>query len=400
MVSLNVISSPIFGAYLNNISIQNFTQCTGPPFTHPTLPNYAHYIGSATPRSSPSHYLDAVQALIQTYRLDIQNLAIGTTADQDSRIADAIPLIVNTMGWTKGLGLDLTQRIESMLDATDVFDIQTPVRMEFPVSFAPVTVGKPYGAYQTQSMMMDESTARIHVLEPISMYSTGYNAADHRAISILSYFHARFPMDAVPGELDQVTARSWDVSRPLCAVPPYQVDCTVAFDRIILTGSGSEDVVEDEIGRVLNGALVGFVSCEPGTVDQGASTPACIPYHRHQAPPSPMSSKCVGIALIRGVSPPETNDQTQVRTFLHLLTPLPHRLLASARVLVKGEMELPVWGMLDFRNFNEADGTHSGDVAGVEWDKVPFLQWGKAPEGVMGAEKRRVRRNLMRRGQM
>jgi polynucleotide 5'-hydroxyl-kinase GRC3/NOL9 len=168
----------------------------------------------------------------------------------------------------------------------------------------------------------------------------------------------------------------------------------------MLTGSGSEDVVENEIGRVLNGALVGFVSCEPGMVEQGASTPAGIPYTRHQAPPSPTSSKCVGIALIRGVSPPKTNDQTQVRTFLHMLTPLPHRLLASARVLVKGEMELPVWGMLDFRNFNKGDGTHSGDVAGVEWDKVPFLQWGKAPEGVMGAEKRRVRRNLMRRGQM
>jgi len=127
MVSLKLFSSPIFGAYLNNISKQQkliFTRSTGPPFTHPTLPNYAHYIGSATPRSS-SHYFDAVQALIQTYRLDIQNLAIDTTVDQDSRIADAIPIVVNTMVWTKGLGLDLTQRIESMLDATDVFDIQT-----------------------------------------------------------------------------------------------------------------------------------------------------------------------------------------------------------------------------------------------------------------------------------
>jgi len=374
----------------------------GPPFTHPTLPNYAHYIGSVTPRSSPSHYLDAVQALIQTYHLEIQNPAFATDV-QDSRNADAIPIVVNTMGWTKGLGADLTQRIESMLEPTDVFDIQAPIREEFSVPLPPASNGNPYGAYHTQSTMMsDKSASRIHVLEPISPYSSaaGYNAADYRSLSILSYFHARFPRDAVPARLDQVTARSWDVSRPLCAVPPYQVDCTIAFDKIMLTGSGSEDVVEEEIGRVLNAAIVAFVSCEPGTVERGAPTSAGIPYTRQQGPPLPESSNCVGIGLIRGISPPKADDQGQVRTFVHMLTPLPHHLLASARVLVKGEMELPVWGMLDFRNFKEGNGVHSGDVAGVPWDKVPFLQWGKAPEGVMGAEKRRVRRNLMRRGQM
>jgi len=356
-----------------------------------------------TPRSSPSHYLDAVQTLIQTYYLDIQNPTIETIDDQDPRNVIAIPIVVNTMGWTKGLGADLTQRIEDMLEATDVFDIQPPLREEFPVSLPPVPNGNIYGAYQTQSAMMtDKSASRIHVLEPISPDSSaaGYNAADHRALSILSYFHARFPADAVPAGLNQITARSWDVSRPLCAVPPYQIDCTVAFDKIVLTGSGSEDVVEEEIGRVLNGAIVAFVSCEPGTVERGVPTSAGIPYTRQQAPPSPESSNCVGIGLIRGISPPKVDDQGQVKTFIHMLTPLPHQLLASARVLVKGEMELPVWGMLDFRNFNEGNGVHSGDVAGVGWDKVPFLQWGKAPDGVMGGEKRRVRRNLMRRGQM
>ena len=72
--------------------------------------------------------MDAVQALIQTYHLDIQDPIIDTTDDQDPRHADPIPIVVNTMGWTKGLGADLTQRIESMLEATDVFDIRAPVR--------------------------------------------------------------------------------------------------------------------------------------------------------------------------------------------------------------------------------------------------------------------------------
>ncbi|KAF8969892.1 hypothetical protein BDZ97DRAFT_1793241 [Flammula alnicola] len=353
MVSLNIISSPIFG----------------PPFTHPTLPNYAHFIGSTTPRSSPSHYLDAIHALIQKYRLDIQNPAIEMTDGQDPRIQDAIPIVVNTMGWSKGLGADLTQRIEDLIEATDVFNIQAPVREEYAVAVTPVLVTGTYGAYYSHTMM-----------------------------------------DSPP----HITARSWDTSRPLCAVPPYEVDCTIALDKVMLTGAGSEDVVEEEIGRVLNGAVVGVVSCERGMIDldatpQRGNVPSAfgIPYTQHHAPPPTAASNCFGIALIRGVSPPKTEPsvvgtpiQAKVKSYLQMLTPLPHPLLAQSRVLVKGEMELPVWGMLDFRNFNEGKDVDPGDVAGVERDKVPFLQWGKAPEGVIGAEKRKIRRNLMRRGQM
>ncbi|KAF8451165.1 hypothetical protein L210DRAFT_3627381 [Boletus edulis BED1] len=61
--------------------------------------------------------------------------------------------------------------------------------------------------------------------------------------------------------------------------------------------------------------------------------------------------------------------------YMHILTPLPTGLLAQARILVKGEMELPIRGMLDFREDDQ------GRVAGIE-------RWGKG-EGV-GGEKRRV----------
>jgi len=213
-------------------------------------------------------------------------------------------------------------------------------------------------------------------------------------------------LDIISSLLNRVTARSWDTSRPFCAIPPYEVDCTVAIDKVILTGAGSEDVVEEEIGVVLNGAIVGMVRCDPGAIDVENNTDCILStgvnYTRYLAPPSPSSSNCVGIALIRGISPPIRNDLPMAtKTYLHLLTPLTHSLLACGRVLVKGEMELPVWGMLDFRNFDGEKGVvNFGDVAGVERDKVPFLQWGKTPEGAMGADKRRVRRNLMRRGQM
>ena len=68
-------------------------------------------------------------------------------------------------------------------------------------------------------------------------------------------------------------------------------------------------------------------------------------------------------------------------------------------MLVKGELELPIWGMLDFRTFFK-NGQEIGDVVGVEPENVPYLQWGKGSQRVLGAEKRKIRRNLMRRGQL
>ncbi|KAG5641433.1 hypothetical protein DXG03_005237 [Asterophora parasitica] len=367
MVALNVVSRPIFG----------------PPFTHPTLPHCAHYIGAATPRSSPSHYLAAIQALLETYRLDIQTPAISwSTDDDDTRISDTIPLVINTMGWNKGLGADLTGKIQDMAEPTDIYDIEAPFDPAWPAPAAPVRPTNPAPS---------NFASKLHTLQPIppSPLSTNYSAVDHRSLGIMSYFHAVFPASPLPpkDDLAQVTATSWRTTLPLCAYPPYEVDGARMFDKVILSGAGTEDVVSSEVRRVLNGAIVGLVASAPGTLDidieSDTSVPATIPYTQGFAPPSPATSTCHGLGLIRSVSPSSTH--------MHILTPVPHGLLAEAKVLVKGELELPIWGMLDFRGDGE-------DVAGVEKGKVPYLQWGKG-EGA-GAERRRVRRNLMRRGQM
>ncbi|KAK0191673.1 hypothetical protein F5146DRAFT_1103596 [Armillaria mellea] len=339
MVALNIIESPLFG----------------PPFTHPTLPIQAHYIGATTPKSSPSHYLSAIQSLVQTYCLDIQTPTDMDIEADDDRTWDRIPLVVNTMGWTKGLGADILQKIHAMVEPTQIFEFEAPI--------------------------IDNSwptRAPAHPLIKPVPSSNLYSAADTRTLSIISYFHAVFPSAINPDSFRQITAMKWNTSLPLCAKRPYEVNISAAIDQVILTGAGTEDVRPSEIQCVLNGALVGLVSCEPGSVDTPLGD---IPYTQGALPPSTQSSSCYGVALIRSLSP----------SVLHVLTPSPPASLHKARVLVKGEMELPIWGLLDFRTDND-------EVAGVEKGKVPFLQWGKR-EG-LGAEKRRVRRNLMRKGQM
>ncbi|KAJ7890501.1 hypothetical protein B0H14DRAFT_1106969 [Mycena olivaceomarginata] len=283
LVALNIIERPVFGtSFRSQTPLLIADIASGPPFTHSSLPNFAHYVGETTPKSSPSHYLAAIQSLVETYQLDVQTPADAGAGD--SRISDAIPLIVNTMGWTKGLGADLTRKIEDLVQPTDVFEVEAPF-FEHPSSFEH-SPGAPNGL----------QSPRLHLLQPIapSVLSTNYSASDHRSIAILSYFHAIFPQTA-PRGLEQLTATRWNTTLPLCAHPPYEVDWSLAFDRIALCGAGAEDVVPSEINRVLNGALVGLVSYEPGSLDDDINM--------RSVAPSPSTSICHGVALIRAISP-------------------------------------------------------------------------------------------------
>ncbi|KAM6499009.1 hypothetical protein JOM56_006957 [Amanita muscaria] len=394
--------------------------CLGPPFTHPTIPIAAHYIGGTSPRSSPAHYLASVQALFQTFELDIRNpllpyggrVDISTEDELLVRMSDSIPLVVNTMGWHKGLGADLTQRIQDIVQPTHIFDF---------------CVQKSFGNHKNigNTVLGYEQTPHSYaqidpiVLSPASPLHTQYTPADRRVINILSYLHAMFPplsperVEPSTVSLEQTTVTSWRTALPLCSQPPYAVDCQTALDRIVLVGGGTEDVTPAEVGHVLNGALVGIVSSwgADGVINpekamedvQGQplsqDLSSQMPYVQCASPPIPASSTCIGLALVRSVSHcsplAATRTTAGVEKELHVLTPVPPSLLKHARILVKGEMELPVWGMLDYSG--DEDGWKKG-VTGVEWEKVPYLQWGKG-EGV-GAEKRRVRRNLMRKAQM
>ena len=343
MVALNIVEHPIFG----------------PPFTHPTLPHQAHYVGADNPRSSPSHYLRAIEALVETYRLDLQYATsfVGVEDDgEDDRIMDVIPLVINTMGWTKGLGADLNRRIEEMIQPTHIFTFDT-------------------SPHDGDGDGVEPHGPRVHTLEPVTP-PPRFTAADHRALSLLSYFHAVFPNTTHLPPLQPPTASTWDTSLPLCAQSPYELTSKLALDQIVLTGAGAEDVVPTELVRVLSGALVALVSdTEPSLSD---SKELYIP---GAPPPDPACSNCLGLALVRGVS----SDGSK----LQLLTPVPPEILVNARVLVMGELRLPVWGWLDFRN---TDGEQAGS------DDVPFLRWGRSTGA--GGERRRVRRNIMRRAQM
>ena len=291
------------------------------------------------------------------------------------------------MGWTKGLGADLSDKVEDMLQPSAVFEFEAPVFDEGWTTPAPYR-GDNMSAYDAS--ISAPKPYPIHHLSPVGPPSgvpIKFSPADLRQLYILSYFHAVFPSKTDQESPESLIAQAWDVNLPLCAQPPYEITCDSALDLVILTGAGSEDVVYSEIHRVLNGSIVGLVSYEPGTLEKEDTTDLSIPYVQGTAPPLPTASTCHGLALIRSLSSPP-----QSPTLLHILTPVPPSILAKTppRVLIKGDMELPVWGMLDFRSE-----TH---IAGVSNAEVPYLRWGTSE--AVGANRRRVRRNLMRKAQM
>lgn len=288
----------------------------------------------------------------------------NATETNDSRIQTFVPLVVNTQGWIKGLGGDLLRKIEELVEATDIFEMELPANAKL-------------------RQRSEPTATRIHTLQPIlkSLLTAYYTAADHRALSILSYFHCLFPPHGSQAD-------KWTTHLPLCARPPWEVDCPGGIDRIILVGAGYEDVVPQELDRAINCGIVALVCDEDPIGGYSALNPEdstnSLPYSQGLSVPSPSTSYCVGLGLIRGVD--------TANHILHVLTPLPSSMVSRCRVLVKGELELPVWGMLDFRDAN--------GVAGNKWGNVPYLQMGGGGIGAIGAGRKRVRKNLMRRGQI
>lgn len=307
---------------------------------------------------------------MDTYRVSVKyGYVRGNASDEDQQLTfesaesdsvAVVPLVINTFGWTKGLGTNSIRTIEEQAEVTHVFTFESAIQD---------------GAWQAEVI---EQIPGVHYVPLQSIEPSGFdiNAFDKRALMTMSYFHHQ--------------GGRWKTDIPLCALPPWEVTWANALDRFVLIGSGSEDVHRSEVLRVLNGAVVALVSVDqtiPGWSESGSAL-GNPPYIQGSSAPSPVFSHCIGYALVRSV-------RASTGT-LQILTPVSPDRLSQARVLVMGEIKLPIWGMLDHR----AESKSLGQIAGVDYASVPFLQWPSGLQDTPGSKRLRIRRNLMRKGQL
>lgn len=363
VVGLWVIERPLFG----------------PPFTHPILPLRAHFLGTYTPTTCPHEYIEAIRQLVDHYRYDVDQsvsagIGLSGSGGAGGKKTD-IPLIVNTQGWVKGLGEELLHSIEQLVQPSHIFTLGT-LNSEPDRDDAPGWTHSP----PPRSMGLDHTPSATHVeLDPApeSPLQARYTPADLRTLATIAYFHARF---AVPPNQPV----HWDFERPLLACPPWSVTLGLdePLERVYLIGEGAEGVLAADLSLALSGSIVALL--EPldsySSLDDHHEL-----YIQGRQPPPHTETNFLGLAIIRAL---RVISSEPLKMQLHLISPLPAEILQRAKIIVKnGAMELPLCGMLNWR----------GDAGLADAQEMPFLD-ASLSNGAVGGEKRRFRRNLMRKG--
>lgn len=332
----------------------------------------SHFIGAYSPKSSPDHYLDSIHALLEHYRFEVQ-YDTATFSSTSDKISESIPLVVNTQGWVKGLGMDLLRSIEQMVGPTHVFAFEAaPIEDDadgrqnnpgWTRSPEHDTVQLPGEIAWGVSTNNEPVVYHTLMPAPMSPLLTRYTPADLRILSTMAYFHVSFTANP-----------TWDFSSSLVAQRPWQIDANEVLKSIVLSGEGSDCILAEDVPLALNGSIVALVDSS-ADLDTGSAL-----YAQGRSVPPPAESNCLALALIRACNP---------TLEIQLLTPLPASHLGQVNTIIKGELELPNCAMLD----GDEDG-----VAGVPWESVPFFEAGPVPRGAVGMAKRRFRRNLQRKG--
>lgn len=314
----------------------------------------------------PAYYLACISSLVEVFLVEIQSGIDAGHLAHDCALP--IPLIVNTQGWVRGLGADLSDRINEIIKPSHIF-----------------TFGQNGGADALDPPKFHVTGAVHHELEAISPGGAALklNASDARGLSLMSYFHSTMDGENI----------FWTTNSSLCSMSPWEIQYRSAIDYIALSGAEGENVVPEELENALVGSVVGLIRSEN---QDRRKINAGFPYTQGGELPPPLHSECIGVALVRYASSEEG--------VIHLVTPVDGHVLTGCRVLVKGDIELPVPAMLQYeldveREIGAIDGEEPETLFGVERSRVPFLQWAMSVQGA-GASKRRARRNVMRRGQV
>ncbi|WWC62750.1 uncharacterized protein I303_105347 [Kwoniella dejecticola CBS 10117] len=289
-------------------------QVLGPSFTHPKNAYRSHCLGTYTPLTCPDEYIASLRHLMEIYKFDIQHSSSDSISPRSSsKINDNVPLVINTQGWVKGLGEELLRSIESICEPTHTFSFSSPYEDDLPEHIGGGWTTSP--TYQIAPLpdVYGKISKQI-TLEPIpsSPLQARYTAADLRVLSIISYFHSSSSSDWSMNTDTKQEGVKWDFTKPLMAIPPWEVEYgpQKAIEKIWMIGEGSEGVVSEDLGIALNGAVAGLIEILEDSPDTDTETGGEKGvYVQGRALPRLDSINLLGMGLIRQI----TSDHSLIK---------------------------------------------------------------------------------------
>ncbi|KAK3612060.1 hypothetical protein CHS0354_021746 [Potamilus streckersoni] len=279
-VSLHVLTKPVFG----------------PPFSHQKQAVSCCFHGDLSPSSDPDWYLRCIWQVLQCYQ----------------QMADCVPLIVNTMGWVKGLGLQLLLDILRMLQPTLVIQLDRQNQTQNCSALTPQLVmaeqswSQNFGsstAWETNSLNYQliglESVVVSAIQHPIKL-----RPVDHRNLTLLSYLC----QSVEPG------------------VTLYSMVPTVLPWHSIAIHVGHICVPNSQVMFAINASVVALCSAD---LSKAYRLDEESPMFFKKTP----VHQCLGFGFIRCIDPE--------RKLLYLVTPLSFKKLEKVNTLIKGAVTLP-----------------------------------------------------------
>ncbi|XP_033826171.1 polynucleotide 5'-hydroxyl-kinase NOL9 [Periophthalmus magnuspinnatus] len=275
----------------------------GPPFTHQRTPEHMIYYGESSCESDLDRYLEALKSLWHS--------------QPQSREG---PVIINTMGWVKGFGLQLLVDMLRFFPVSHVVQLGYGGIQQCP-SLTPdyLRTAQGYQTHPPPQSALDEfaessTPPRTFVHLPVQSEFKGVGTqgkAKHqrsnemRELSLLAY-------------LSQLQSPDPGPVRPLHSLTPYQVPHSA-----VALGVLHCEVMPSHMFYAANASLVALCCLREKVTSRGS--PVLLP----QAPLCP----CVGFGILRGID--------VVRGLYYLLTPVDPSVLRSVNCLLVGAISLP-----------------------------------------------------------
>eukprot|EP01052_Picozoa_sp_SAG31_P038832 SAG31_NODE_5262_length_2644_cov_2.043615_2_plen_459_part_00 len=325
LADLPTVEGPIVGPPHTHLAGSACSAGSSGPGSSPVL---SIFVGATSPEGDPGAYRAGVDALVRRY-FELKRALDG-----------GLPLVVNTMGWIRGVGLDLLAAATASISPRVVLSLTRKNGHAHDNMHAGEQAAqqRDVDTPQMQALAEKVGAGTFLAIQPAPTSGGAASAGSHRITAVESRtlaLMAYFNMPHNPLGLSRFLQPDKPDSAQLASRQPVSArwaDLRIAFSH--------EHVAYSEILVALNGSLVAlcidsteYITAAAANGDSHGSLAAENGYPAFLAKVGAPLCPCVGLGIVASVDPTARE--------LHLLTTLDPRLLAHVNLLVRGQLNLP-----------------------------------------------------------